>query len=175
MMDTPSWPSILTRLNEIDDVWNLFDAANATNAVRATVRTGGPYARLFMRGASYALFTVGGRDVVCEASLQYQNADASSFLLMILRQRFDEYGTSLMNICIRPLHISTQKNIRLQTTTNNILKMASNSTSAGTDAGTVPAVSPGVIQLEDDEEEPEFYVVADILNELLHSEDPGRV
>ena len=91
MMDTPSWPSILTRLNEIDDVWNLFDAANATNAVRATVRTGGPYARLVMRGASYALFTVGGCDVVCEASLQYQNADASSFLLMILRQRFDEY------------------------------------------------------------------------------------
>ena len=72
-------------------VWNLFNAANATNAVCATVRTGGPYARLFMRGASYALFTVGGCDVVCEASLQYQNADASSFLLMILRQRFDEY------------------------------------------------------------------------------------
>ena len=90
-MDTPSWPSILTRLNKIDDIWNLFDAANATNAVRATVRMGGPYARLVMCGASYALFTVGGCDVVCEASLQYQNADASSFLLMILRQRFDEY------------------------------------------------------------------------------------
>ena len=53
--------------------------------------------------------------------------------------------------------------------------MASNSTSAGTDAGTAPAVSPGVIQLEDDGEEPEFYVVTDLLNELLHSEDPGRV
>ena len=90
MMDTPSWPSILTRLNKIDDVWNLFDAANATNAVRATVRTGGPYARLVMRGASYALFTVGGRDVVCEASLQYQNADASSCYLE--DPAFDEYA-----------------------------------------------------------------------------------
>ena len=80
-----------------------------------------------------------------------------------------------MNTCIRPLHISTHKKNRLQTTTNNIPKMASNSTSAGTDAGTAPAVSPGVIQLEDDGEEPEFYVVTDLLNELLHSEDPGRV
>ena len=54
--------------------------------------------------------------------------------------------------------------------------MASNSTSAAAGAGATPDVTSEVIQLDDEgEEEPEVYIVDDILKKLLESEDTGRV